>query len=367
MPVPETAKNNATTPHVHEAGPHADEATCPYCGQPISRKQYRQIVARIEAEARGRVAEAEEAIKQRFARDMAQAEAKKKAEVAQARKDAVKTAETQIKTLKANQQTAFEQRLKAERETFEKKIVEAVNSERVKGFEERTKLDEKLQELQRRLQKNRSIDLGDEREIEIFEALHREFTGFGDNIVRLGKGKSGSDIHHLIFHHGTAVGKIIFETKNTSRWMNQYIAKLRRDQLAEQADHAVLVTTVFPAGMHEIGLMDGVIIAAPQRVVALAHLLRRVTVQMHLLRASSEVRAEKTQRLYRFLVSDRAARLWAQVSQATNEMIDLDRAETAAHQKTWLRRADLVNTVSASVGELLSQIDGIIEGAEASI
>jgi hypothetical protein len=70
--------------------------------------------------------------------------------------------------------------------TFEKKIVEAVNSERVKGFEERTKLDEKLQELQRRLQKNRSIDLGDEREIEILEALRREFTGFGDNIALAG-------------------------------------------------------------------------------------------------------------------------------------------------------------------------------------
>ncbi len=359
MPVPETAKNNATTPHVHEAGPHADEATCPYCGQPISRKQYRQIVARIEAEARGRVAEAEEALKQRFARDLAQA-------IEKGRKDAVKAAEAHIKGLKATQQAALEQRLKAERETFEKKIVEAVNSERVKGFEERTKLDEKLQELQRRLQKNRSIDLGDERETEVFEALHREFTGFGDNIVRVGKGKSGSDIHHIISCHGISVGKTIFETKNTSRWINQYVAKLRRDQVAEQADHAVLVTTVFPAGMHEIGLMDGVIVAAPQRVVAIAHLLRRASVQMHLLRAGSEVRAEKTHRLYAFLVSDRAARLWAQISQATNEMLGLDRAEVAAHQKTWGRRADLVNTVSASVGELLSQIDGIIEGAEAS-
>ena len=119
--------------------------------------------------------------------------------------------------------------------------------------------------------------------------------------------------------------------------------------------------------MHEIGLMDGVIIAAPQRVIALAHLLRRVTVQMHLLRAGSEVRAEKTQRLYRFLASDRAARLWAQISQATNEMLDLDRAETTAHQKTWSRRGDLINSVSVSTGELLSQIDEIIEGAEASI
>src|SRR5205823_12516841 len=101
-------------------------------------------------------------------------------------------AEEQTKAFKAAQQAGLELRLKAERETFEKKIVEAVNAERVKGCEERTKLDEKVQERQRRLQNNRSIDLGDEREIEVFEALRKEFTGFGDNVSRVSKGKSGS-------------------------------------------------------------------------------------------------------------------------------------------------------------------------------
>jgi hypothetical protein len=85
---------------------------------------------------------------------------------------------------------------------------------------------------------------------------------------------------------------------------------------------------------------------------------------MHLLRVSSEVRAETTHRLYAFLASDRAARLWAHITQATNEMNDLDRAETAAHQRTWSRRGDLINTVNGSVGELFSQIDEIIGGTE---
>ena len=62
-----TVKEHPPGKHIHETGPDTDEATCPYCGPPVSRKQYRQIVTRIEAEARGRVAEAEEAIKQRFA------------------------------------------------------------------------------------------------------------------------------------------------------------------------------------------------------------------------------------------------------------------------------------------------------------
>ena len=165
-----------------------------------------------------------------------------KAEAETAQREAARAARAQIKAFRATQQATLEQRLKAEREIFEKKIVEAVNSERVKGFEERTKLDEKLQELQRRLQKNRSIDLGNEREVEVFDAISKEFKGFGDIINRTGKEKSGSDIHHTVFHNGVVVGKIIFETKNTSRWINQYITKLRHDQLTEQADHAVLCT-----------------------------------------------------------------------------------------------------------------------------
>jgi hypothetical protein len=354
----ENADDSPTGRHAHRPSVAIDEMTdrCPLCGQKVTKEEYTRITRRMRA----RLEQAEKTLKESFERQV-------KAEAEKARREAARAAEAQIKALKATQHATLEQRLKAERETFEKKIVEAVNSERVKGFEERTKLDEKLQELQRRLQKNRSIDLGNDREVEVFELLKNEFTGLGDSIKRTGRGKSGSDIHHSIMQNGIVVAKIIFETKNTARWMNTYVAKLRRDQLAEQADHAVLVTTVFPAGMHEVGLMDGVIIAAPQRVIALTHLLRNFTLQMHLLRASSEVRAEKTERLYGFLASNRAARLWAQISQAANEMIDLDRAEATAHQKTWGRRGDLIKTVTASTGELLSQIHGIIGGTEASI
>jgi hypothetical protein len=111
-------------------------------------------------------------------------------------------------------------------------------------------------------------------------------------------------------------------------------------------------------------IKDGVIVAAPQRVIALAHLLRRQTVQTHLLRLGNEARVEKTAKLYDFVTSDRAADLWDQIAQITNDMLDLDRSETLAHQKTWSRRADLIRAVQGVHHEFASAIDGIIGGTE---
>jgi hypothetical protein len=104
MPTLKTVDNSAAEQHFHEAGLPADEAQCPYCGQPISRQQYRQIVARIEAEARERVSKAEQTLKDRFARDMEQA-------IAKAKKDAARAAEQQVKSFKASKEEAIKQSL----------------------------------------------------------------------------------------------------------------------------------------------------------------------------------------------------------------------------------------------------------------
>jgi hypothetical protein len=38
------------------------EATCPYCGQPISRKEFREIQVRIEIEERARIGKVEQIV-----------------------------------------------------------------------------------------------------------------------------------------------------------------------------------------------------------------------------------------------------------------------------------------------------------------
>jgi hypothetical protein len=165
--------------------------------------------------------------------------------------------------------------------------------------------------MKRRLERKTAGELGDEAEVDLFGALKREFGG--DEIVRVPKGRNGADIIHRVVE-GTACGKLIYDAKAHKRWLNSFTTKLRQDQVAEQADHAVLVSAVFPAGAQQLAVRDGVVIVHPARVIALAHLLRRHTIQLHTLRLGNEGRAEKTAKLYEFMISDRARHLWDQIA-----------------------------------------------------
>jgi hypothetical protein len=347
----ETVSHHPPRHRVNEGGLRAAEAQRPYCGQPISRKEFKQIQARIEADGRERLAKVETALQQRFARDMAQAEAKRIAE---------------IKTLKANQEAVIAARLKTQREASEKKLAEAVNAERTKAYDERMLLDARLQGLQRRLQRKTSNELGDEGELDLFQELKREFPN--DEIERVKKGKEGGDIiHQIIGPMGQTCGKIIYDVKNTSRFMSKYLTKLRADQLREEADHAVLCTQAFPAGSQQLAVVNGVVIAHPARAMAVANLLRRQIVQVHALRLDKQGREQKAQALYAFMISPRAAELWDEIAKATEGFRALDLSEKTAHEKTWGRRADLIRAVQGVHDEFSAAMDRIIGGTEASL
>ena len=294
----ETAGDDPTSPP-HKADLLHDETRCPYCDGPVSRKQYREIRSRIEAEERARIADVEKGLIERFAREKAKAETQKAAEIEKAKRDAAKAAEQQIKILKTGQEAVIKARLDTERDAAAKKLAEAVSAEKVKAFEEKTKLTEQLADMQRRLEKKTAHELGEPAEIDLYEKLRAEFPS--DHISRVVKGQKGPDIILEIVHNGTVVGSIAIDSKNHARWQNSFTRKLRADQLAEGADFAILSSNVFPAGTQQLHIQDNVIVANPARVVMLVHLLRRQILQSHSLKLGSEGRNAKATRLLDFI------------------------------------------------------------------
>jgi hypothetical protein len=197
------------------------------------------------------------------------------------------------------------------------------------------KLEEQLQEMQRRLQKKTANEPGDEREIDLFQQIEIEFPN--DQIESIKRGKQGGDIiHRVVGQHGQICGKILYDVKNATRLLPRYLSKLRNDQLREEADHGVLSTQ---ACTQHLVVREGVIVVHPARVIALAHLLRHQVLQVHGLRLGSEGRAEKAQQLYAFMLSDKASHLWGEIGDAANELNALDRSERISHEKIWERRA----------------------------
>jgi hypothetical protein len=350
--------------HTPESGSlSVDEALlCPTCDQPVSPEKFEQIQVRVEGEERARAAKIERTLQTRFVGEMAKVEAAKKAEVEKARREAAKAAEAQVKAALASHEKIVNQRLQAQRATLEKAKSAAVSAEKEKYFREKVKLEEQLQEMQRRLQKKTPNELGDEAELDLFEELKREFPN--DQIERIKKGKEGGDIILRVIHNGQLCGSILLESKNTRRFMTNYTTKLRNDQVKEGCDHAILSTLAFPAGARQIALRNGALICHPGRVVVLVHLLRRQILQAFSSRLNSAARQEKSAALYEFVVSDKAAELWDQFSTLTEGMRELDQTEIERHRRVWAKRADLITSLVGLHDRLSETVTRIIGATE---
>lgn len=399
--------------HLHVA---AEGETCPWCEQPISHDKFEDIRRRMTEEQEARLAdlaaqharETQEAARKTAAalakaqQDAAALVEKAKAEAAQkaaAEADAklaamraqieqsvkaqsearlseaqaklsdlmakVTAAETarlaaqeQVAAMQAEQQAALDAKLAEAREALQRERDAAVLAEKSKAFDESQRLHMKLQDLQRQLEAKTSNELGEGSEIDLFEQLKEAFPQ--DRIWRVGKGVNGADVIHVIVHNGQDCGKIIYDSKNRNAWQNEFVNKLRADKIAEGADHAILSSNKFPKDKREIHPQDGVIVANPARVAALAEILRGQVLRMHALRASGQEREQKTLDLYNFITSEHFKQLIDQVEMQTAKMLDLDTKEQEAHRRLWDQRNKLIKSVQKARSDLSFEVDRII-------
>ncbi|MGH8652663.1 MAG: DUF2130 domain-containing protein [Gammaproteobacteria bacterium] len=249
---------------------------------------------------------------------------------------AKKAAEEQLKAAKAEQERLFGERMQKElnqqRESLEKAKTEAVQKEQANAFEGRQKLEKKLLEMQRQLQNKTAQELGEGAEVDLFEALRGAFKD--GRIKRIDKGVAGVDIRHEVVYNGESCGRIVYDSKNHKAWRSEFVTKLREDQLADKAEHAVLATRVFPAGKNQLDIQDGVLIANPARAVTAVIMLREHIIQAYRLRLSAQERDEKSAALYEFINSERCNQLFEQFGTLTQDILDLEITEKKSHDNT---------------------------------
>ena len=164
------------------------------------------------------------------------------------------------------------------------------------------------------------------------------------------------------FTNDQVVGSILYDSKNHGAWRTSFVEKLKKDQLADDADHAILSTSVFPSGERQLLVRDGVIVVNPARVVELVRLLRQHMVQTHRLRLSAEERDDKTRVLYEFIVSERYGQLIAQFDTLDQTLLELDVKEKKDHDRVWAKRGRLLKDAQKAHAALANEIDRIVAG-----
>jgi hypothetical protein len=266
-----------------------------------------------------------------------------------------------VKAVEAERDAVVEVRVHEVREAMEKHEAETLAAFKATKDAETQKLSAELESLRRQIEKQRAAELGEGAHIKLLDALKGEFPG--DHIRRIPPGISGADILHTVMRNGVACGSILYESKNSLSWRDEYVTKLVRDQTAAHADHAVLATLKFPKDAGQVEIRDGVIVVNPARAVAIAQILRKHLLHVHTLRLSKNERQEKMAALYDFMTSERYALLTGRHDTESEALLELQETDKKYHDKHWQKEGLLIRSIQKVKAEIDTAVELIIGGS----
>ncbi|MGI8836340.1 MAG: hypothetical protein ACR2H4_06840 [Pyrinomonadaceae bacterium] len=266
------------------------------------------------------------------------------------------------KQLAAQAEKRLQEELAKERQVLEHDRDQREKKLKAEFTRDHEKTKTKVAALERQLQKKTSNELGDGAEIDLFEELRSLFKT--DHFSRVPKGEQGADIHHEVYHKGQLCGKIVYDSKNRQNWQAAYASKLRADQTAAGAVHAILSTNSFPTGKKELCIVNDVIAVSPARVVHIVQLLRNSMVRMHILNLSLQERSGKMAELYKLISSEAFNQSFGEADKLTQDILDLDVKEVKAHEDVWKKRGFYTKRLKNVLTEMQTEISAIVERAE---
>ncbi|MBM3402631.1 MAG: DUF2130 domain-containing protein, partial [Bacteroidetes bacterium] len=230
---------------------------------------------------------------------------------------------------------------------------------RIKEFEKQLEDQKKLVDEMRRKAEQGSMQLQGEVQELILEEVLRVTFPF-DQIGEVGKGVRGADCIQVVRNKfGQDCGKIIYESKRTKDFANDWIDKLKKDMRKEGVDVAVIVTQTYPKGMTCFGERDGVWICSFEEVKAVAYVLREGILKLYNSSKSQENRGDKMHMLYDYLTGTEFSEQWKAIREGYMSMRLSIHRERDAMEKMWKMREKQLDKVLLNASSIKGSIEGI--------
>lgn len=230
---------------------------------------------------------------------------------------------------------------------------------RMKELEKQLEDQKKLAEEMRRKSEQGSMQLqGEVQELMLEELLAATFPF--DKVEEVGKGVRGADCIQIIRNQfGNEAGKIIYESKRTKDFSNEWIEKLKADMRTTGADVAVIVTQAFPKDMDRFGEKDGVYICSFTEVRSVALLLRNALLKIAEARKSQENKGDKMVMLYDYLTGNEFSEQWKAIREGFMSMKLSIQRERDAMEKIWKAREKQLEKVLLNAAHIQGSVEGI--------
>jgi hypothetical protein len=277
--------------------------------------------------------------------------------------------ENELKNKEAELEISVQRRLQEERSKLsedirkieEQKIAarETEHLFRQKELEKQLDDQKKLVDEMKRKAEQGSMQLqGETQELALEELLKANFPF--DEITEVGKGVRGADCIQTIRNNfGQECGKIIYESKRTKDFSNDWIEKLKADMRSLGADIAVIVTQTRPKDMNHFGERNGVWICTFEEVKALAHVLRDGVLKIYTASKSQENRGDKMHLLYDYLTSNEFSEQWKAIREGFMSMKQSIQRERDTMEKLWKAREKHLEKVLLNAAHVRGSIEGI--------
>lgn len=235
---------------------------------------------------------------------------------------------------------------------------------RTKELEKQIEDQKKLVEEMRRKSEQGSMQLQGEVQELMLESLLQTTFPF-DKIEEVGKGVRGADCIQTVRNQfGNECGKIIYESKRTKDFANDWIEKLKTDMRNLGADVAVIVTQTLPKDMDRFGEKNGVYICTFSEVRSVSLLLRNALLKIADARKSQENKGDKMVMLYDYLIGSEFSEQWKAIREGFMSMKLSIQKERDAMEKLWKAREKQLEKVLLNAAHIKGSIEGIA-GADA--
>lgn len=377
--------------------------TCPKCGNKIQlteaftqeieeklRAQYESEIKKKDKELERALGAKEKEYEEKLAHERAKLETQARKQVEESVSVEMKDLHEQLEEKSKQLETSRKQELdlrKRQRELEEREqnlkleVARQLDDERKKIWEDATKkiseeqrlkeadkdkqladLHKQIEELQRKAEVASQQAQGEVQEIELESILAQQFRF--DKIEPVPKGVRGADIIQQVYDEtGRFCGSIIWESKRTKSWGNDWIQKLKDDQRAVKAEIAALVSSVLPKDVNRFGNSDGIWISDFPSVVGLATALRVILIQVAYASNALQGKNEKMELIYRYLCGTSfKQRVEAIVESFVSMKSDLD-AEKRSMEKIWAKRDAQIDRVIKNTAGMYGELQGIIGSA----
>jgi len=261
---------------------------------------------------------------------------------------------------KKEKELEFDRKMRSEiqkiREEQENKVKEEFSIKEKEYLETIESLKRKVEDLNRGLASESNQLVGEAQEIAIEEKLINHFPE--DVIEPVPKGVQGADIIQTVMINNQVAGKIIWESKRTKQWKEEWIEKLKDDKMKSGCDIGVIITKTMPRESKGLLIKEGIIISEYSYLLPIAGLLRQNLINIKKVSISQNDRNRKESMLYEYIISNEFRnRVQSLLDSIKYAKEDLEK-EKMTLNKIWAKRnTDLERAVIN-----LAQIYGTMQG-----